>query len=179
MRTPGWKITLLFVPFALAAGAVMPACADSGGSSGGGRVANLKPGDMPPESSWNGVYFNPQYGNLHLVETGGSIAGKWKRTDGSAWGELNGPVTGNVFHFEWTEHKIGLVGPSSTSKGKGYFVYKRPPGDNIDDQLEGEWGLNTDEAGNKWDCVKQRHVTPDLKSIGGVAEPTGPSKDWK
>jgi hypothetical protein len=105
--------------------------------------------------------------------------GKWKRTDGSAWGELNGPVQGNVLHFEWTEHKIGLVGPSSTSKGKGYFVYKRPPGENVDDTLEGEWGLDTDEAGNKWDCVKQRHVTPDLKSIGGVAEPTGPSKDWK
>ena len=94
-------------------------------------------------------------------------------------GELNGPVQGNVFHFEWTEHKVGGVGPSSTSKGKGYFIYKRPPGDNVDDTLSGEWGLADSETGNGWDCVKQRHVNPDLKSIGGQPEPGGPSKDWK
>jgi len=177
MRTTG-KWTLFAVFFALAAAMFLPAC-DSGGSGGGGKYANIKPGTMPPDASWNGVYFNPQYGNLHLVETGGSVAGKWKRTDGSAWGELNGPVAGNLYHFEWTEHKIGLVGPSSTSKGKGYFVYKRPPGENVDDTLDGEWGLNNDETGNRWDCVKQRHVEPDLKSVGGMEEPGGPGKDWK
>jgi hypothetical protein len=37
----------------------------------------------------------------------------------------------------------------------------------------------TPETGNGWDCVKQRHVVPDLKSIGGQPEPGGPSKDWK
>ena len=180
MRTPGWKLTFLALPLALAAGVFLPACSESGGTAGGsGKVANVKAGSMPEGSSWTGVYFNPQYGNLHLVETGGSVAGKWQRTDKSAWGELNGPVTANVFHFEWTEHKIGLVGSSATSKGKGYFVYSKPPGDNVDDVLKGEWGLGTDEVGNAWDCVKQRHTVPDLKSIGGVAEPGGPSKDWK
>src|SRR5882757_8461186 len=82
MRTTG-KWTLSAVFFALAAAMFLPAC-DSGGSGGGGKYANIKPGTMPPDASWNGVYFNPQYGNLHLVETGGSVAGKWKRTDGSA-----------------------------------------------------------------------------------------------
>jgi len=182
MQTPGYKVTLLATALCLSAAAFLPAC-DSGGSSsstGGGKTAaNIKPGEMPVGASWSGVYFNPLYGNLHLVEAGSSVSGKWQRTDKSAWGELNGPLTGNVFHFEWTEHKVGLVGPSSTSKGKGYFVYKHPPGDNVDDNLTGEWGLNGDETGNAWDCVKQRHVTPDLKSIGGVAEPGGPSKDWK
>jgi hypothetical protein len=178
MRNPSWKVALLAIPLALASGALLSAC-ESGGGGGGGKVANIKPGTMPDGATWDGVYFNPQYGNLHLVGTGTSIAGKWKRTDGSAWGELNGPVQGNVFHFEWTEHKLGLVGPSSTSKGKGYFVYKRPPGDNVDDNLSGEWGLADSETGNGWDCVKQRHVNPDLKSIGGTPEANGPSKDWK
>src|SRR5262249_17282825 len=84
MRTPGQKFALFAAPLALAV-AFLPACAESGGGSGGGRVANVKAGEMPSDGSWNGVYFNPQYGNLHLIETGSSIAGKWKRTDGSAW----------------------------------------------------------------------------------------------
>jgi hypothetical protein len=72
-----------------------------------------------------------------------------------------------------------MVGPSATTKGKGYFVYKRPSGDDVDDTLEGEYGLNDKEHGSKWDCIKQRRVTPDLKSIGGTTETGGPSKDWK
>jgi hypothetical protein len=165
----------LFTGFVLLTSAGVPACKNDREPS----TAHISPGKMPEGGNWNGVYFNPVFGNLHLVQTGNSIAGRWKRTDGSAWGEMNGPVQGNLYRFDWTEHKVGLVGPSSTSKGKGYFLYMRPPGDNIDDELKGEWGLNTDETGNAWDGVKQRHVEPDLKSIGGVAEPGGPSKDWK
>jgi hypothetical protein len=176
MRTARRTIALVAIPAVVAATVLGVAC---GGGKQAPTTANIKPGSMPEGASWNGVYFNPLFGNLHLVETGGSIAGKWKRTDGSAWGELNGPVQGNVFHFEWTEHKVGLIGPSSTSKGKGYFVYKRPAGENVDDTLSGEWGLNDSETGNEWDGIKQRHVTADLKSIGGEAEPGGPSKDWK
>jgi hypothetical protein len=176
MRTAGRKLALLAVPFAILASTALSAC---GGGQQAPTTANIKPGSMPDGASWNGVYFNPQFGNLHLVETGGSLAGKWKRTDGSAWGELNGPVQANVFHFDWTEHKVGLIGPASTTKGKGYFVYKRPAGENVDDVLDGEWGLNDSERGNEWDCVKQRNVVPDLKSIGGEAEPGGPGKDWK
>jgi hypothetical protein len=174
MSNASWKFAV-FTSFVLAALAAQAGCKGDTGPA----VANIQPGKMPEGAVWNGVYFNPQFGNLHLVMTGHSVAGRWKRTDGSAWGEMNGPVQGNVFHFDWTEHTMGLVGPSSTVKGKGYFVYKRPPGDNVDDNLEGEWGLNTNEAGNGWDCVKQRHVEPDLKSIGGQEEPGGPGKDWK
>jgi hypothetical protein len=175
MRTRLFHFALV-VPLALGSAALIGACDKGGGSV---KAPNIKPGEMPESASWNGVYFNTQFGNLHLVETGDAIAGKWKTTDGSKWGELNGPVKGNVLHFEWTEHKIGMVGPTSISKGKGYFIYKRPEGDNVDDVLKGEWGLGADEAGNEWDCVKQRNLKPDLKSIGGDQEPGGPNKDWK
>jgi hypothetical protein len=176
MRNFSRRLALFAIPFAVASVALVPGC-KSGESKD--TVVAPKSGNMPEGATWDGVYFNPQFGNLHLVETGTSIAGKWKRTDGSAWGELNGPVQGNVFHFEWTEHKIGLVGPSATVKGKGFFVYKRPAGDNVDDTLDGQWGLNDKESGETWDCIKQRHVKPDLKSIGGQAEPGGVSKDWQ
>jgi len=176
MRNTTWKIAVLAISFAVGAGTFLTAC---GGEKKEPKVANVTPGEMPQGATWNGVYFNPQFGNLHLVETGGSIQGRWKKTDESAWGELNGPVSGNVVHFEWTEHKHGMVGTTGTTKGKGYFVYKRPSGDDVDDTLDGEWGLIDKEVGNEWDCIKQRRVTPDLKSIGGAAETGGPSKDWK
>jgi hypothetical protein len=175
MRKSTWKLAVLAIPFAVGTGMFVTAC----GEKKEPKVANVAPGEMPEKASWNGVYFNPQFGNLHLVEASGSIQGRWKKTDESAWGELNGPVSGNLLKFEWTEHKAGMVGPTSETKGKGYFVYKRPEGDDVDDTLEGEWGLGDKEVGNKWDCIKQRRVTPDLKSIGGNVDSTGPSKDWK
>jgi hypothetical protein len=175
MRKSTWKLAVLAIPFAVGTGMFVTAC----GEKKEPKVANVAPGEMPEKASWNGVYFNPQFGNLHLVEASGSIQGRWKKTDESAWGEMNGPVSGNLFKFEWTEHKAGMVGPASETKGKGYFVYKRPEGDDVDDTLEGEWGLGDKEVGNKWDCIKQRRVTPDLKSIGGNVDSTGPSKDWK
>lgn len=143
------------------------------------KVANVQPGDLPAGATWTGVYFNELYGMLHLVHTGSTIQGKWQRTDGSAWGELHGEVTGNVFRFEWAEYKVGFVGAAGTTKGKGHFVYKRPAGDNVDDRLEGGWGLNQDETGNPWNCIKQRNKQPDLKSIGGTVEVGGATGDWE
>lgn len=156
--------------------ALLSAC---GGPPPAAKVAQVQPAELPPGASWNGVYFNELYGNLHLVHTGSTIQGKWKRTDGSAWGEMHGSVTGNLFRFEWAEYKDGFVGAAGTSRGKGFFVYKRPDGENVDDRLEGEWGFGDDEIGNPWQCVKQRNKEPDLKSIGSTVDATGPVGDWE
>src|SRR4029077_2063330 len=51
-------------------------------------LANVKEGPMPEGELWNGVYFHPVYGYLHLVEQDSNIIGKWKRADQSAWGDL-------------------------------------------------------------------------------------------
>lgn len=175
MRNNRWSRLLFVTALGLAPLAPLAGC---GGSAKTPTSAAIKPGDMPDGGSWTGVFFNSQFGMLHMQHTGENVVGKWKTADGSSWGELNGNVTGNVVHFEWTEHKIGMVGPSSTTHGKGYFVYKRPEGDNVDDELQGEWGLNTSEVGNEWNCKKQRNMQPDLSSIGGNAEPGGPG-GWK
>ena len=81
---------------------------------------------------------------------------------------------GNVLHYTWKEHKIGMVGASSTTKGKGYFVYTKNK-EGIG-ELKGEFGLNDSEVGSKWDNVKQARMQPDLKSIGGDAEGVTPSQ---
>ena len=135
---------------------------------GGGdevKSAYITPGEMPPGQSWNGVYFHPVFGYLHMVEQDSNIVGRWKRSDQSAWGELSGVIRGNVVHYTWKEHMAGMVGPSAEQKGKGYFIYKM----NSDDQaeLKGEYGNNAAEVGSRWDCKKQQRMEPDLKSIGG------------
>lgn len=143
-----------------------------------GKSANVVAGDMPAGETWAGVYFHPVFGNLHMVEQDNNIIGKWQRTDKSAWGQLSGTKVGNVMHFQWTEHKYGMVGPSAAVKGKGYFVYKMGP-DSIA-QLHGEYGLDSDEVGSTWDCVKQMAgkvpMQPDLNSISGET-PGGSASD--
>ena len=138
------------------------------GSSGATNVANVKAGSMPEGETWTGVYYHPVFGYLHLQEEGSSIVGRWKRTDHTYWGEMSGTVTGNVFHYQWKEHKIGMLGASATTKGKGYFVYKVNK-ENIG-ELDGEYGLNDAEVRSNWKSIKQVRMPPDLKSIGGGDE---------
>lgn len=135
--------------------------------------AAVKPGSMPSGATWDGVYFNAVWGYLHLVTDGNNFEARWLRTDESAWGEMKGTINGDVARFDWKEHKVGLVGPSATQSGKGYFRYTRPEGENMDDRILGEWGFGEAEiGGGEWDSIKQRNKQPDLKSIGGDADAT-------
>lgn len=125
----------------------------------------LKPGNMPADGSWRGVYYDQIYGYLHLENDGASVSGAWRTTAGDKHGELHGKAEGDVLRYEWTEHRIGMFGPNATTTGKGYFRYTVPPGENIDHVLEGEWGLGESDGGNSWKAVKQRNVQPDLASV--------------
>jgi hypothetical protein len=137
------------------------------------KTAQITSGAMPEGENWTGVYYHPVFGHLHMMEEGSNIVAKWKRTDQSHWGELSGTVTGNVLRFQWKEHKVGMVGASMTTTGKGYFVYKMNA-ENIG-ELHGQFGMGQDETGSDWKCVKQQRMQPDLKSIsgdtGGIAPP--------
>jgi hypothetical protein len=160
------------VPVAISAAAL--------GCSGGPapKLAKVENGDMPDGADWTGVYFSELYGHLHLAQDGTSVSGKWIRPVKDRWGELSGQVTGDVIRFEWTEHVIGGVGPKSARKGKGYFKYKRPAGDNVDDTIAGEIGIGGDEVGEPWDAIKQRNMAPDLASIGGTGATDIGGGDW-
>ena len=142
------------------------------------KTATVAAGDMPSGASWDGVYYNELYGFLHLKQDGTHMQGKWERTHKDKWGELKGDVTGNVVKFEWSEYTKGLVGPNAKRTGKGYFKYKRPPGDNVDDTISGEIGLGQDEVGNPWDAIKQRNIKPYLSSIGGTGAGDIGGGDW-
>jgi hypothetical protein len=140
--------------------------------------ATVKPDNMPEGETWTGVYFHPVYGYLHMVQTDNDVVGKWKRADQSAWGELSGVATGNVIHFTWKEHKYGLVGPAAESRGKGYFVYKM--GAEKIAELDGQFGIGSDETGADWHNIKQVRMKPDMNSIKGDSTGQPAAKDsWQ
>jgi hypothetical protein len=144
------------------------------------KSPSLKPGAMPEGETWTGVYFHSFYGYLHVIEEGDTIIARWKRTDQSAWGEMNGKRDGDLVRYTWTEHKVGLVGQAAESTGKGYFRYTIGVEKSIP-ELRGEFGLDEGDSGSEWNCKKQQRMTPDLKSIsgdtGGVAPPA--ANPWK
>jgi hypothetical protein len=145
---------------------------------GGGNIvrsAKVAAGSMPANESWNGVFFHPVFGYLHMVEDGEGVAARWKRADQSAWGEMTGKRDGNLVKFSWKEHKLGLVGPGATTEGKGYFLYTEGTEQGTA-ELKGEYGLGDDEVGGgKWDCVRQLRMKPDLKSINGDSRGLAPA----
>ena len=145
-------------------------CANSGPSP---KLADVKAGAMPEGEVWNGVYFHPLYGYLHLVEENDVVMGRWKLADQSAWGELNGKREGNLVRYTWKQHKVGLVGEAAESNGKGYFFYT-PGTEKGIAELKGEFGLELSDSGTPWDCKKQQRMNPDLKSINGDTGGTAP-----
>jgi len=142
------------------------------------KTANVTAGSMPDGGEWSGVYYSPLFGYLHVEASGDRVKGRWLRPRKDQWGELEGTADGNLLKFEWSEYIDGLVGPNSKKSGKGYFVYSRPEGDNVDDVIKGELGRGDDEVGTPWDAVKQRNVEPDLESIGGSGSSDVGGGDW-
>ena len=162
-KVPAFSLSVL-----LAAGTVGVTSLAACGDSQDAKHAKIPSGPMPENETWTGVYFHPVYGYLHMVEEGSNVVGRWKRADQSKWGELSGTKAGNVLHYTWKEHTVGMVGASATTHGKGYFQYKMDKEDRP--ILDGQFGLNEDETGSDWHNVKQARMNPDLKSIGGDSE---------
>ena len=135
-----------------------------GGSSTAPKVANVKAGDMPVGGEWTGVYYSQLQGYLHLMSEGNSLQGRWRITAGEKFGELAGEVTGDVLRYEWTERTIGMVGPTASSTGRGYFRYTIPK-EGEAHEIAGERGKGQDEAGDPWKAVKQMNQTPDFKKV--------------
>lgn len=169
-----WLSTAAVAGGLLAAPVAVAGCSDMRAA----KTAKIESGELPSGAKWDGVYYSELYGYLHLQLKGGNILGKWERPHHDKWGELKGEVTGDVIRFAWSEYTKGLVGPNSKRSGKGYFKYKRPPGENVDDSIGGEIGLGEDEVGNPWDAIKQRNLPPDLASIGGTGAMDIGGGDW-
>jgi hypothetical protein len=158
LRTLSRLVSLLALAAPLTLGAV--AC----GPKDEVKHANVKAGSMPEGQDWQGVYYSPLYGYLHIMADGSSVNGGWRTAAGDAYGEMAGTIEGNLLKYEWKERRIGAVGADAIKKGKGYFLYTVPVAGEAA-QIKGEWGLGESDAGNTWEAVKQKNMPPDLKAV--------------
>ncbi|MBI4704805.1 MAG: hypothetical protein HY744_27190 [Deltaproteobacteria bacterium] len=170
-------VAVLLVPLALCV------CAASVAACGGGgrraKAADVEPGPMPKGATWKGIWYSPLYGWLHLLQEGSQVRGRWERPRKDQWGELKGTAEGNVLRYEWIEHTIGRVGIHAKYGGKGYFVYRRPPGDNAIDEIAGNHGRGEDEVGlPEWTAVLQINEVPHPETIGGSDAQDIGGGDW-
>ena len=174
MRARAWLYGLGMAVALAAAGGALAGC--GGASAAKFSIVPVTAGELPAGETWPGVYYNEVYGNLNLEQQGDNIVGRWKRTNESAWGELNGTADGNVLHFTWVEHKYGSVGPSADIKGTGVFVYKKGEAAG---ELKGQYAIADSNSVAAWDCVKQIGKKADIQSITGDNPTDAPTKGDK
>ena len=135
---------------------------------GGSSSPEVVSGPMPDNGNFTGVYHSPQYGEMHLVQNGNAVVGKFKKDERS--GKIQGDVEGDLLRFEWTEYKAMVSNRPQETIGHGYFRYMIDAS-NGDHVLKGRWGVGEDnQGGGEWNAYKSRTGSPDLESFGG--EPT-------
>jgi hypothetical protein len=130
---------------------------------GGGGSTTPKSAAMPEGGNWSGVYFSPQYGEMHLVQNGSAVMGRYKKDERS--GDIQGEAEGNLLEFEWIEYKALVSNRPQETKGHGYWQYLVDPnsGDHL---LKGRWGLGDDNtAGGEWNAYRSRNREPDPDSL--------------
>jgi hypothetical protein len=145
-------ITALGAALALAAGC------------GGGGVS-IPQGPMPANGSYTGVWHSPQYGEMHLVQTGSSVVGEYTKDERR--GRIQGTVQGNVLRFEWSEQRELVAGRPIVTRGRGYFHYAI--GDDGDHYIRGQWGVDQNmTGGGEWNAVRDRRRQPRNVGSGGT-----------
>jgi hypothetical protein len=145
----------------MAFGAALAVVAGCGGSG-----VSIPEGPMPEGGSFTGVWHSPQYGEMHLVQTGSQVVGEYTKDERR--GTIQGTVQGNVLRFEWTEQRELIQGRPVTTRGRGYFRYAID--DAGDHNILGRWGIDDDNhSGGEWNAVRDRRRQPRLRSQGGVA----------
>lgn len=140
----------------------------------GGGAAGVSAGPMPDDGSFTGVYFSPQYGEMHMIQNGSSVIGEYKKDERS--GRIQGDADGNLMRFEWTETRAMVSNRPTVTRGRGYFRYSVSATNN-EHQIDGEWGLDDNETGGgPWTAVKSKRRQPRLStdsdgsSSGGESE---------
>src|SRR5262245_57910055 len=85
---------------------------------GGAGPARISPRAMPAGGTYTGVWFSPQYGEMHLVQNGATVIGRYEKDERS--GRIQGSVHGDLMRFEWSERREIIVGRPMTTRGHGY-----------------------------------------------------------
>ena len=147
-----------------AAVVVALACVPALQGCGGAAKHSIRVGNMPPGGSFSGVWFSPQYGEMHIEQSGATAIGRYTKDERD--GRLQGSVEGDVLRFEWKESRELIVGRPTETKGHGVFkIYKKDDEDTWN--LQGEWGTDASESGGgPWTAVKSKTRRPDVSGDG-------------
>ena len=123
----------------------------------GGGSANIRIGTMPPGGTFHGVWQSPQYGEMHMCQTGSQVVGDYVKNERQ--GRIQGTIQGDVLRFQWEEEREMVVGRPQITRGRGYFRIEQA--ENDDWYIRGEWGHDDSETGGgPWNGVKLRRRDP-------------------
>ena len=123
----------------------------------GGGSANIRIGTMPDGGTYNGVWQSPQYGNMHMCQSGSQIVGDYEKDERR--GRIQGTIQGDVLRFQWEERRELVGGRPQVSRGRGYF--RLEIGQDGDQYFRGEWGMDDSETGGgPWNGAKLRRRRP-------------------
>ncbi|MCS6797601.1 MAG: hypothetical protein NZ898_03565 [Myxococcota bacterium] len=150
-----------------------PAC---GGSTASGS-GSYEPGPMPPGGTFTGVWFSPQYGEMHMVQSGANVVGLYRKDERR--GRIQGTASGRILRFQWEERRELVGGRPTVTRGRGVFRYV--VGADGRHNLLGEWGLDDQETGGgPWNAYRLRNRRPNINPDGSARDDSdgdGPS-DW-
>jgi hypothetical protein len=148
----------LALAFALALPTLLGAC----GGAAEALPVEVRP--MPEDGTFTGVWNSPQIGELHMVQTGQSVIGEYRRNERR--GQIQGRVTGDVMRFEWRQERSLVPGRPSVRTGRGYFQFE--VGGDERHYILGRWGHGESMLdGGEWRAVRNRTREPELSSESG------------
>lgn len=125
-----------------------------------------KAGPLPQGATFYGVWESPQYGNMHLCQSGNKVIGDYVKHERA--GRIQGDVDGDLLIFQWEDRRELVAGKPQVRKGRGYFRIQI--GEDGDQYIKGEWGMDDElSGGGPWNAVKLRKGDPDRCT--GVEEP--------
>jgi hypothetical protein len=123
----------------------------------GGGSSNIRAGNMPEGGTYHGVWQSPQYGNMHLCQSGSQVVGDYEKDE--RHGRIQGTLQGDLLRFQWEERREMVVGRPTVTRGRGYFRIAK--GDDNDWYFQGQWGHDdAEEGGGPWNGVRMRRGTP-------------------
>jgi len=133
---------------------------------GCGGAQKPKAGPLPAGATFYGVWESPQYGSMHLCQSGKQVIGDYVRHERT--GRIQGDVEGNLLIFRWEDRRELVVGKPQIQRGRGYFRIEI--GEDGDQYIKGEWGMDDKlSGGGPWNAVKLRRGEPDRCT--GAEEP--------
>ena len=133
---------------------------------GCGGSQKPKAGPLPEGATFYGVWQSPQYGSMHLCQSGRKVIGDYLKHERA--GRIQGDIDGDLLVFQWEDRRELVAGKPQVRRGRGYFRIEL--GEDGDQYLRGEWGMGEElSGGGPWNAVKLRRGEPDRCT--GVDEP--------